>query len=91
MVERGGGGARVVVVATEWGDTGCRGSRSVLKEGKPGISVCGPGLTRCAGSSAEQGRWEKVAARKTEDLTVGPSCQRASGNGRARCVREGCG
>ena len=46
MVERGGGGARVVVVAAEWGDTGCRESRSVLKEGKPVISACGPGRSR---------------------------------------------
>ena len=52
-----------------------KGSQSVLKDGKPGISACGPGLTRCAGSSVEQGRWEKVAAGRTEDLTVGPSCQ----------------
>ena len=59
----------------------------MLKEGKPRISACGPGWTRCAGLSTEQGRWEKVAAGKTEGLTVGLSCQRASGN----CERTACG
>jgi len=67
----------------------------VLKEGKPGISVCGPGLTRCAGSNAEQGRWEKVAAGKTEDLTAVTGERAAFGKGAADArgpgVSEGSG
>jgi hypothetical protein len=85
------GGARWRRRARVWAavagrDGGRRGPQGGLKGGAPGISACGPGLTRGAGSSAEQGRWEKVAAGKTEGLTVGPCCQRASGNGeRAAC------
>ena len=62
----------------------------MLKEGKPGISACGPGWTRCASSSTEQGRWEKVAAGRTEDLTVGPRCQTQGKKERRGRPRAGC-